>query len=72
MLYRNMSQTDRIIRIVLSSVFIYVGFFQAERIGDVFLAYFLGGFGVLNLVVAILAICPVYAIAGISTRHGDD
>ncbi|MEW5756352.1 MAG: DUF2892 domain-containing protein [Pseudomonadota bacterium] len=67
MFKKNASSMDRIARIVIAAICIYLGFIDSSIIGDQLLAIALGVFGVVNLFVAFSGFCPVYALAGIST-----
>lgn len=67
MLKKNTSSLDRLARIVIAAICIYLGFIDTSIIGDQLLAIAIGVFGVVNLIVAFSGFCPVYSIAGIST-----
>jgi hypothetical protein len=58
---------DQIFRISIGLAMIYFGFIDNSIITDPIFGIPLGLFGVLNLVSGLVAKCPVYAIAGIST-----
>lgn len=68
-LKRNLGRLDQVLRLGIGAALVYVGFIDTTHIGDSVIAGMVGAFGVLNLVVATIAWCPVYQIAGISTRH---
>ena len=63
----NMSGLDRIIRVFLSGVCIYIGFVDKSLINDPLLDTLVGVFGVFNLLVIAVGVCPVYYLAGINT-----
>jgi hypothetical protein len=65
--YHNAGKLDRLLRTVIGSVFIYFGFINTGLIGQVVLTTLIGIFGIINLVVAVTGVCPVYTLAGIST-----
>jgi cyanate permease len=65
--HRNMHPIDQMVRILLGIALIYIGFFNREVVTDPLLGILLGGFGLINLVSGLIATCPIYAIAGIST-----
>lgn len=64
---RNLHTIDRILRIVIGSVLVYIGFIDGTIITNELLSILLGLFGGVNIVAGIVATCPVYKIAGIST-----
>ena len=66
-LKRNMHPIDQVLRVILGVALIYIGIFNKDLVSDALLGYLLAGFGVVNVVSGLLAICPVYAVAGIST-----
>ncbi len=66
-LKRNMHPFDQVLRVVLGVALIYIGFFNKELVSDALLGYLLASFGLVNVVSGLLATCPVYAVAGIST-----
>jgi hypothetical protein len=65
---RNMHVVDQIIRLVLGVGLIYFGFFDHNVISDPFFGYIVGIFGVINLGSGLVAVCPVYSMAGIRTH----
>ena len=65
--YRNVGGIDRVIRVITALVLIYFGFINTALIGQALLATLIGIFGIVNILAAIIGICPVYAIAGINT-----
>jgi hypothetical protein len=64
---RNMSNTDRIIRVVLAAVFayLYFGGVVAGALGMLLLVL-----GAVFLLTAVVAFCPLYAPFKISTYRG--
>lgn len=66
-LAKNMNRLDQVMRVGIGLTLIYFGFVDPSFIGDTLYAMILGLFGVLNLVSALVAFCPVYALAGISS-----
>jgi len=70
--YRNAGVVDRIIRTIIGAVLIYFGFINPGYIGQGFLAVLVGIMGLINILVAISGICPVYTIAGIRTCRASD
>lgn len=74
MVNKNLHVIDRILRIILSVVFIYYGFFSTAWSASEVVPVLLGVFGGINLVVAAIGFCPFYAIAGIDmlNNHDDD
>jgi len=63
----NMSWLDRIIRVFLSGICIYIGFVDKSLINDPLLGALVGGFGIFNLLVFMVGFCPAYTLAGINT-----
>lgn len=70
--YRNAGTVDRIIRTIIGTVLIFFGFIDPGYIGQGFLAVLVGIMGLINILVAITAICPVYTLAGIRTCRASD
>ena len=65
----NMSGLDRIVRVFLSLACIYFGFVDSSLINDSLLRVLIGGFGIFNLLVIAVGVCPVYFLAGINTAR---
>jgi len=65
--YRNAGKLDRSLRVIMGIVLIYFGFINTGFISQVLLATLIGIFGIINILVAVIGVCPVYALAGIST-----
>lgn len=63
-----MNNLDQVIRLLLGTAIIYFGFFERSLIPDPVFGMFVGAFGVLNTVSALVGICPVYTLAGIATN----
>lgn len=70
--YRNAGKLDRSLRVIMSIVLIYFGFINTGFISQALLATLIGIFGIINILVAVTGVCPVYTLAGISTcdSHG--
>lgn len=68
----NMSALDRVARVFVSMACIYLGFIDNNLIDDTLLAGLVGGFGVFNLLVIAVGVCPVYYLAGINTAKQPD
>ena len=66
-LVRNVSAIDISIRIFSGLALIYVGFIETSLIATPAVRISFGVIGIVNLVVAILRYCPLYALAGINT-----
>ncbi len=64
----NIGLLDQIIRIVISLSMIYLGFLDDRVISDPLSAMILGALGVINLFIALIRFCPLYAMTGIDTR----
>ncbi len=65
--YRNAGKLDRSLRVMMGTVLIYFGFIDTSFISQPLLATLIGIFGVINILAAVTGVCPVYALAGIST-----
>lgn len=63
----NIGKLDQVLRIVTGLVLIYVGFVNTAIINDSLINNVLGVFGVINIVVGFIRVCPVYYMANIST-----
>ncbi len=68
---KNIGTLDMVLRIGLSAAAIYAGFINADIINDSLSSLVVGILGVLNLVVALVRFCPLYAVAGINTNKID-
>lgn len=64
---RNMGSADRILRVGISLVMIYFGFFSNYFVTDQIAGLILGGIGIGLLLVAIVGYCPMYKQVGFST-----
>ncbi len=65
----NIGRMDQIIRLVISLAMIYIGFIDKAILPDPVSSLVLGIFGVINLVVALVRYCPLYAVTGINTYN---
>ncbi|MDA8272222.1 MAG: DUF2892 domain-containing protein [Deltaproteobacteria bacterium] len=66
-MYVNTATGERIVRIILGTIFLIVGFFILFKLNWVFaIAIFLVLFGIFTLFIGISGFCPVYALFGIS------
>jgi len=65
---RNLSRLDQVLRIGVGLVLMYMGFIDTTLIGDTYLAVAAGIFGAVNIVAGLGGYCPLYRLAGISTR----
>jgi hypothetical protein len=63
----NIGRLDQVLRIMTGLVLIYVGFLNSSIINDTLINNVLGIFGVINIAVGFIRICPVYYVANIST-----
>ncbi len=64
---KNIGVLDMVLRIGLSVIAIYAGFISQGIITDGLSATIIGALGAMNLVVALLRFCPLYALVGINT-----
>ena len=63
----NMNRADQAIRTVAGIGMIYVGFIDTSILDDGFFNLLVGIFGVVNVVVGLVRVCPVYFVVGISS-----
>ncbi|HED16810.1 MAG TPA: DUF2892 domain-containing protein [Gammaproteobacteria bacterium] len=66
---KNMGRIDQVLRLGISIVLIYVGFVDQELINDHLTSMIAGIIGIVNLLSALIGICPLYSITGINTCH---
>jgi len=64
---KNIGRIDQFLRLGISLSMIYFGFFDLSLIQDKFSATIVGIFGSMNLIVALIQFCPLYAVVGINT-----
>lgn len=65
----NLCQLDRLIRGSIGICVTAFAIFNGNIIEDLFIEFLLGIFGVLNLISLVFGWCPVYQLAGISTKN---
>ena len=63
----NMHQIDRVVRLIVGLICVYIGFLDLSLIQNRLVAVVVGIFGVVNLWAFITSRCPVYSAAGFST-----
>lgn len=68
----NVGRLDQILRIGIGLILVWVGFFDPGLIGGGLIAGLVGLFGLLNILAAVLRVCPFYNLAGINTNNSDD
>jgi len=66
---RNMGRIDQVLRLGISIVLIYAGFVDQELIDDHLTSMIIGVIGIINLLSALIGVCPMYSISGINTCH---
>ncbi len=64
---KNIGRFDQILRMGIGLGLIYIGFIDTSFIDDPLSSNIIGGFGALNIFVALLRSCPLYSLTGIST-----
>lgn len=64
---RNMGQIDRLIRVVTGLVMMYFGFINQAVIGNLTINIIVGIFGIISILFAYLAFCPIYTLGNVST-----
>ena len=72
MFSRNMHIVDSSLRFVLGGVLVWIGFFDGSFISSVWVGTAVGLFGALNVISAVIGFCPVYHLAGLSSRPRED
>ncbi len=65
--FRNMGRTDRILRFILGWALIFLGLVYTGVVDDVLLNGLIVAFGLMNVISAIVSVCPAYIMAKIST-----
>lgn len=68
----NMCRMDRSLRVIFSLILMYIGFIETQIINNTLINALTGGFGILNLISALLGFCPIYFLAQISTLRKTD
>lgn len=63
----NMHTIDRIVRLIIGIVCVYVGFVDMSLISSKPVSILVGIFGAVNLWAFLTTRCPVYSVAGFST-----
>ncbi len=63
----NIGTLDRILRIGISAILIYVSLIDTNFIADSLSSGILAVFAIGNLIVATVRICPLYTLVGINT-----
>ncbi|MFQ5644850.1 MAG: DUF2892 domain-containing protein [Thiogranum sp.] len=66
-LEQNIGKMDRVLRIGISSLLIYISLIDTEFISDPLSSGILAFLGLGNLFIALIRFCPLYALAGINT-----
>lgn len=64
---RNLGVIDRILRIGISALLLYFGFFSDYLVADRVAQLIVGGMGIAGLLVVISGYCPLYTLIGFST-----
>jgi hypothetical protein len=68
-LQRNVGLIDGILRTGISLIMFYLAFFYPDTAQDPVTASILGIIGAINLIVALVGICPVYLLTDINTTQ---
>lgn len=67
MFKRNLGLIDRILRSGVGLAMMYVGFLGQHLVADDVTRMIIGGMGMFMIAIAIIGICPMYALIGFST-----
>jgi hypothetical protein len=62
-----MGTVDRGLRLVVGAALVYFGLVDTSLVENQIIRYVMAFFGVVNLTTAIIAFCPLYAFADLST-----
>lgn len=62
---RNLGNLDRVIRMVLGIVLLYLAFFHADWFSSDIAYFAVVIFGLINVITSAIAFCPLYAMANI-------
>ena len=65
---KNVGRIDRILRIVLGTAMIYIGFLSDDLLADTFASILLGSFGVIVFLSGLFNSCPLYLLIGFSSN----
>jgi len=68
----NVGRLDQILRIGIGLVLVWIGFVDRSLIGEPVIAGAVGLFGLLNILAALVRVCPFYNLTGINTNNTDD
>ncbi len=63
----NIGRLDRVLRIGISAILIYVSLIDTDFIADPLSSGILAIFAIGNLIVATVRVCPLYTLVGINT-----
>jgi len=69
---RNLHTIDRIARLVIGVVCVYVGFINTSIIDNTLVSTLVGIFGIVNIFAGFVSACPVYSLVGFSTFKNKD
>jgi len=64
---KNMGMIDRLIRAITGFAMIYIGFIDQAIIGNLTINIIVGVFGLISIIFAYIASCPIYFLGNIST-----
>lgn len=64
---KNIGFLDQVLRLGISGLMVYFGLVDTSIIADPFSARVVGVLGALNILVALVRFCPLYAVVGINT-----
>ena len=69
---KNMGGIDRVLRLVVGVLLIYYGLVDTAVVENHVVRYLMAGFGVINIGTALVAFCPMYLLANLSTAAKTD
>jgi hypothetical protein len=69
---RNLGRLDQVLRAGIGFILIYIGFVDDTLVTDRLIAGALGVFGLVNIAVSLIGMCPVYLLANINTLPSND
>jgi len=67
---RNVGVLDRSLRAIAGALLLYVGLLNTGIVDNEVVRYIMVAFGGINIATAILAFCPMYTLASLSTAPG--
>ncbi len=67
MIKKNIGRLDQALRLMVSFVLVYISIIDTTIISDPLSSMIIAGIGIINLFVALIRFCPLYAVTHINT-----